>query len=61
MRTRFDPAFDAYLGVLRDCFERTFDRPEAPPIVLARIEYGSFLEDVDELRAKMPRATFPTS
>jgi hypothetical protein len=54
MRTRFDPVFDAYLEVLRDCFERTFDRPEAPPIVLARVEYSSFLENVDELRAKMP-------
>jgi hypothetical protein len=54
MRTRFDPSFDAFLGVLRDCFERTFDRPEAPPITLASIEYKSFLENVEELRTKMP-------
>jgi hypothetical protein len=54
MHSRFDPVFNSNLGVLRDCFERTFNQPEAPPIVLARIEYNSFLENVEELCAKMP-------
>ena len=53
MRTRFDRTFDAYLGVLRDCFDRAFDGPEAPPITLARIEFKIFRENVDELRSKM--------
>jgi hypothetical protein len=53
MRARFEPAFNGYLGVLRDRFETTFDSPDAPPIILARIEYKIFLENVDELRDKM--------
>jgi hypothetical protein len=54
MHARFDPVFNSYLEMLRDSFERTFNQSEAPPIVLAGIEYNSFLENVEELCAKMP-------
>jgi hypothetical protein len=53
MDARFKPAFDGYLGVLRSCFEKCIDPKDAPPIVMARIEYKSFLENVDEMKPKM--------
>jgi hypothetical protein len=54
MRLRFDPVYHEYLKVLRGRFEGAFNPPEAPPIIVARIEYKIFLENVDELRQKMP-------
>ena len=54
MRLRFDPVRANYLKVLRDGFDRSFDPPEAPPMIMARIEYNSFLENVDVLLQKMP-------
>ena len=54
MRRRFEPVHSGYLKVLRDRIERSFNPPEAPPIIMARIEYKCFLESVDELRQKMP-------
>jgi hypothetical protein len=53
MDARFDPSFNRYLGVLRDRFEAAFDCPDAPPIIIARIEYKIFLENIDDLRSKM--------
>jgi hypothetical protein len=54
MCLRFGPVRDEYLKVLRNCFERSFNRPEAPPIIIARIEFKIFSENVDELRQKLP-------
>jgi hypothetical protein len=53
MTARFDSAFTGYLNVLNDCFDRVYDRPEAPPITLARIEFSSFNENVADMRGQM--------
>jgi hypothetical protein len=50
---RFDPVSKNYLDVLRGCLETVFDDDKAPPLVLARIEYKIFLENVEEMRPKM--------
>jgi hypothetical protein len=53
MSTRFDPVFDGYVGALTERFETVYDNDEAPPIILARIEFDIFNDHVRELREKM--------
>jgi hypothetical protein len=54
MGRHFDPVRDECLKVLRNCFERSFNPPQAPPIIIARIEFKIFSENIDELRQKVP-------
>lgn len=51
---RFATVGDGYLNVLRDRLRLCFDDTRAPPIVLARIEYNIFKDNVIELKSKMP-------
>lgn len=52
MTARFEPVFKNYLGVLNGCLDRVY-KPDAPPIVIARVEFQNFRENVVELRATM--------
>jgi hypothetical protein len=51
---RFKSVQDGYLNVLRDRFRLALNQADAPPITLARIEYNVFIENVGELKTKMP-------
>jgi hypothetical protein len=50
---RFEPVFKNYLGVFSDCLDRVYKNDEAPPIIIARVEFKVFRENVSELRTKM--------
>ena len=54
MGRHFDPVRDEGLKVLRNCFERSFNPQQAPPIIIARIEFKIFSENMEELRQKVP-------
>ena len=51
---RFKSIEDGYLSVLRDRFRLALNQADAPPITVARIDYKVFIENVDELKFKMP-------
>jgi hypothetical protein len=53
IEVRFRPACDHYLGVLQKQLNNCLNPTDGPPIVVARIEYAVFLENVDKLREKM--------
>jgi hypothetical protein len=56
MEIGFKPVADGYLGVLQGQYNKCLTPTDAPPIIVARIEYIEykvFLENVDELRGKM--------
>jgi hypothetical protein len=53
VQIRFGPVADNYLGVLQDLLNKCLNPTEAPPIIMARIQYKDFLENLDELRDKM--------
>jgi hypothetical protein len=42
MTTRFDSAFTGYLKILSDGFDAVYERADAPPITLARIDFKVF-------------------
>ena len=50
MKDRFGPVRDNYLSVLRGRFQAAMQRTDASPLLVARIEYKVFLENVDELQ-----------
>lgn len=53
MEVRFSPVAERYLGVVQKQFNMCLNSTDAPPIIVARIEYKVFLENVNELRDKM--------
>jgi hypothetical protein len=50
MHSRFYARFQTYLAGL---FGETFDSPEVPPLLLARIDFKVFLEHLDDFRARV--------
>ena len=52
MTARFEPVFKNYLGVFNDCLDRVYG-DHAPPIIIARVEFKDFRENVSGLRTKM--------
>ena len=52
MTARFEPVFKNYLGVFSDCLDRDYG-DHAPPIIIARVEFKDFRENVSGLRTKM--------
>jgi hypothetical protein len=52
-QVRFGPVADGYLSVVQGQFNKSLDPTDAPPIVIARIEFDVFRENVTELRNKM--------
>lgn len=53
MEVRFKPTFDSFLGVLQQQLNACLTPTNSPPIITARIQYQVFIENVDELPAKM--------
>jgi len=53
MQIRFGPVAENYLGVLQGQLNKCLNPTDAPPIIVARIEYKVFTENLDELCDKM--------
>jgi hypothetical protein len=53
MDSRFAPAFDGYISVLRGQFEKCVNPTDGPPIIAARIEFRIFQTNVDKLAEDM--------
>ena len=51
---RFKSVQEGYLSVLRDRFRLSLNQQDEPPITVARAEYQVFMENVDDLKTKMP-------
>lgn len=53
MVARFEPVYQNLMGVLDDRLESVYDDPNGPPILLAKVEYKAFLDNVQEMRPRM--------
>ena len=53
MGGRFKPVFEGYLAVLRKQIHDSFDSDDGPPITIARMDYGIFLENVEKLKPQI--------
>jgi hypothetical protein len=53
LEVRFKPVSEGYLGVVQGQYNKCLTPTDAPPIIVARIEYKVFLENVEQLRGKM--------
>jgi hypothetical protein len=50
---RFKPVSEGYLGLVQGQYNKCLTPTDGPPIIVARIEYKVFLENVGQLRGKM--------
>jgi hypothetical protein len=53
MQLRFGPVAERYLDVVQKQFNACLNPTEAPPIIVARMEYNAFLDNVNTLRDQM--------
>ena len=53
MEGRFKPVSVAFLDQVQGQYNKCMAPTTAPPIVMARVEYNVFVENVDGIRAKM--------
>jgi hypothetical protein len=53
MEKRFSPVHRAYLDVLRTVLLRTLRRTDASPLMLARVNFENFIENVQTLEREM--------
>lgn len=53
MAARFGNIHENCQHVFRSCLQKSLSRQDAPPMLVARIEFKFFLEEVDELKPKM--------
>ena len=55
MQARFNPVFNSMLDVLRGRLDEAIDveGTDAPPLMRGQVEYEIFVENVDDVRARM--------
>lgn len=54
LQVRYGPVAEGYLSVVQGQLNKCFNPTDAPPIVVGRIEFDVFRENVTKLRKTMP-------